>query len=251
MITSTQNTRAQSIVGRLMASLTIGLMMLALGATTAFAGSSIQATRAADAAAAIPTGGPACKVTYGGRITAANGDKATFGGNASAAGPSGRAQFQDHGPVAAMNVHSIAVSAVTCAPDGTAATILGTATVDGAGLVGFQIDVTDLGQPGRSDTYRLALSTGYDTGVQLLRGGNVRIHKAASAAVAATIAAATAPAPTTTANAPITVKAPTPRSAAATVKAEKTVKATKVPARSEAATHAHPSHAPKAKGHSN
>ena len=73
-------------------------------------------------------------------------------------------------------VHSIAVSAVTCAPDGTSATILGTATVDGVGLVGLQINVTDLGQPGRSDTYQLLLSTGYDTGVQLLRGGNVRVH---------------------------------------------------------------------------
>lgn len=256
MIASAKNTRDQSIVGRLIASLTIGLMMLALGATTAFAGSSIQATRAADAAAAIPTSGPACKVTYGGRITAANGDKATFGGNANAAGPSGQAQFQDHGPVAAMNVHSIAVSAVTCAPDGTAATILGTATVDGAGLVGFQIDVTDLGQPGRSDTYRLLLSTGYDTGVQLLRGGNVRIHKAARAA-AATIATATTTASTTaiapTAATSTTAKAPTTRSAARPVKAEKTVKApTKVPARSEAATHASQvSHAPQAKGHSN
>lgn len=73
MIASAKNTRDQSIVGRLIASLMIGLMMLALGATTAFAGSSIQATRAADAAA-IPTSGPACKVTYGGRITAPNGD---------------------------------------------------------------------------------------------------------------------------------------------------------------------------------
>ena len=39
-----------------------------------------------------------CKVTYGGRITAANGDKATFGGNAKATGPKGQEEFQDHGP---------------------------------------------------------------------------------------------------------------------------------------------------------
>jgi hypothetical protein len=162
MIASTKNTRGQSIVRQLFASLMIGLLMLALGATTAFA--------------ATATSGPACKVTYGGRITAANGDKATFGGYANTARTSGQEQFHDHGPVAAMNVHSIAVSAVTCAPDGTSATILGTATVGGAGLVGFQIDVTDHGQPGRADTYQLRLSTGYDTGVQLLRGGNVRIH---------------------------------------------------------------------------
>ena len=32
----------------------------------------------------VPASTPGCKVTYGGRITAANGDKATFGGNAQA-----------------------------------------------------------------------------------------------------------------------------------------------------------------------
>jgi hypothetical protein len=130
----------------------------------------------ASAAPAAPTSVAACKVTYGGRITAANGDKATFGGNATSVGPSGQEQFRDHGPIAALNVHSIAVSTVTCSPDGTAASILGRATVKGAGPVDFQIDVTDLGEPGRSDTYRLRLSTGYDTGIQLLRGGNVQIH---------------------------------------------------------------------------
>lgn len=177
MTASTKNSRGQSILGGLIASATIGLTMLALAATSAFAGTGIQApTAAASAAPVVPTGGVACKVTYGGRITAANGDKATFGGNANGAGPSGQAQFQDHGPVANMNVHSVAVSAVTCSADGTAASILGTATVDGVGPVGFQIDVTDLGEPGRHDTYRLLLSTGYDTGVQLLRGGNVQIR---------------------------------------------------------------------------
>ena len=159
MISSTRNSRGQSIIRRLSVSLTIGLMVFALGSTTAFAGS-----------------GPACKVTYGGRITAANGDKATFGGNANAGGPSGQGQFQDHGRVTRLKVHLIAVSAVTCAPDGTSATILGTAKVNKVGPVGFQINVTDLGQPGRSDTYQLLLSTGYDTGVQHLKGGNVRIR---------------------------------------------------------------------------
>ena len=198
MTASTTHRGGQSILGRLIASTTIGLMLLALGAATAFAGNGVKAAHAAahaahvahpavhaartahpavHAAQATPTSVAACKVTYGGRITAANGDKATFGGNATSAGLSGREQFQDHGPVADLNVKSIAVSAVTCSPDRTAATILGTATIDGVGPVGFQIDVTDLGEPARTDTYRLSLSTGYDTGIQLIRGGNVQIHK--------------------------------------------------------------------------
>ena len=37
----------------------------------------------------IPASTEGCTVTYGGRITAANGDKATFGGNAKAEGLAG------------------------------------------------------------------------------------------------------------------------------------------------------------------
>jgi hypothetical protein len=117
-----------------------------------------------------------CKVTYGGRIEAANGDKATFGGNAKGSGPSGQEQFRDHGPAANLNIHSINVQTVTCSADGTMASIFGTATVNGGGSVDYRIDVTDLAEPGSTDTYRIRLSTGYDSGVQVLSGGNIQIH---------------------------------------------------------------------------
>lgn len=117
-----------------------------------------------------------CKVTYGGRITAANGDKATFGGNAKADGLKGQEQYQDHGPATPMNVHSIDVVAVVCSRDGTQASIFGTATVNGSGSFDYRIDLKDLGEPGSSDTYRIRLSNGYDSGEQTLSGGNVQIH---------------------------------------------------------------------------
>ena len=42
----------------------------------------------------------------------------------------------------------------------------------------YRIDVQDLGEPGKgSDTYRIQLDTGYDSGEQVLEGGNVQIHK--------------------------------------------------------------------------
>jgi hypothetical protein len=141
----------------------------------------------------LPTSGAGCKVTYGGRITTTDGDKATFGGNAKGAGPSGQEQYQDHGPVAAMNVHSIDVQSVVCSEDGLSASIFGTATIDGAGSVDYRIDVTDNGEPGRTDTYQIRLSNGYDSGVQTLVGGNVQIHKASGGpAAAAGAGAATA-----------------------------------------------------------
>lgn len=124
----------------------------------------------------LPGSTAGCKVTYGGRITAANGDKATFGGNAKADGLKGQEQYQDHGPATPMNVHSIDVDAVLCSPDGTQASIFGTATVNGSGSFDYRIDLKDLGEPGSGDTYRIRLSNGYDSGEQTLSGGNVQIH---------------------------------------------------------------------------
>jgi hypothetical protein len=124
----------------------------------------------------VPVSTPGCKVTYGGRITAGNGDKATFGGNAKVpeSGPQGQEEYQDHGPAVDMNVHSIDVDAVTCS--GTSASIFGTATIDGSGMFDYRIDVTDNGEPGTADTYRIRLSNAYDSGVQTLAGGNVQVH---------------------------------------------------------------------------
>src|SRR5688572_896041 len=123
----------------------------------------------------IPANMEGCKVTYGGRITAAHGDQATFGGNANGTGPKGNESYQDHGPAAAMHVQSIEVQSVTCNTAGTQASIFGTASIDGSGTFDFRIDLKDLGEPGSSDTYRIRLSNGYDSGEQTLSGGNVQI----------------------------------------------------------------------------
>jgi probable HAF family extracellular repeat protein len=127
----------------------------------------------------LPASTPGCKVSDGGRISAGNGDTATFGGNAivPASGPKGSEEYQDHGPAANLNVHSIDVLAVTCSADGRSASIFGTATVNGSGSVDYRMDVTDNGEPGAgSDTYRIRLSTGCDSGTQTLSGGNVQLH---------------------------------------------------------------------------
>ena len=76
-----------------------------------------------------------------------------------------------------MNVHSLAVQAITCNKSRTQGTIFGTATIDGAGVHNFRIDVQDNGEPGKFiDHYRMRLDTGYDSGDHILRGGNVQIH---------------------------------------------------------------------------
>ena len=124
----------------------------------------------------IPVNMEGCKVTYGGRITAANGDKATFGGNANGKGPKGNENYQDHGPAAALHVKSIVIQSVVCNAARTQAGVFGRASVNGSGSFDFRIDLEDLGEPGSGDTYRIRLSNGYDSGVQTLEGGNVQIH---------------------------------------------------------------------------
>ena len=129
-----------------------------------------------------PASTPLCevKITNGGAIFAANGDKATFSGNARSlanASTQGVEEYQDPGPVQRLKVRSINVLAVVC--DGsTAATIYGQATIDGAGAFSYRIKVKDLAKPGKGvDTYGILLSNGYSSGEQPLQAGNVQIER--------------------------------------------------------------------------
>jgi hypothetical protein len=130
----------------------------------------------------LPPSTVGCKFTDGGRITALNGDKATFGSVAKVSEAkvtgtdkvSGTQQYQDHGPAANLNVHSITILAVSCT--GNSASIFGKARINGAGSFDFRVDLTDNGEPGiGQDTYRIRVN-GYDSGERVLEGGNVKKH---------------------------------------------------------------------------
>ncbi|HKQ06351.1 MAG TPA: HYR domain-containing protein [Blastocatellia bacterium] len=112
------------------------------------------------------------KVTGGGSILA--GGKATFGLTAMASSPTtaqGNVTYQDH--ATGMTVKSTAITAVVVA--GTHARIFGKATINGAGLFDFVVDVDDIGEPGTSDTFAIQISNGYAAG-GLLTGGNIQLH---------------------------------------------------------------------------
>jgi hypothetical protein len=120
-----------------------------------------------------PASTPNAKVTAGGWIPA-DSSKANFGLTAktNASGtPSGHLTYQDH----AQNrtVQSTAISSVVV--DGTCATVLGTAKVNGAGAFGFEVRVCDNGEPGDADTFSIFMSDGY-TNSDTLGGGNVQLH---------------------------------------------------------------------------
>jgi hypothetical protein len=130
----------------------------------------------------LPETTPLCeiKISDGGRITALNGDTATFGGNARASATgqaSGQQIYQDHGPAQPLTVKSLNVLAVVC--EGTTqASIFGQATINGSGSSFYRIEVKDLAEPGAgSDTYWILLQDGYTSGEQTLEGGNVQIRR--------------------------------------------------------------------------
>jgi len=130
----------------------------------------------------LPVTTPLCTINIdkGGRITADNGDKATFGGNAKASATGatqGQEEYQDQGPVQPMNVKAISVLAIVCTGT-TQASIYGQAKINGSGSFFYRINVKDLGEPGVGrDTYWILLQTGYNSGDHILQGGNIQIRR--------------------------------------------------------------------------
>jgi hypothetical protein len=124
---------------------------------------------------------PLCEIniTDFGRITALNGDRATFGGfRLSATGQTlGGQVYRDHGPAQPLTAKSLNVLAIVCEGDNQAS-IYGQATIDGAGSFFYRINVKDAGEPGVGrDTYWILLQNGYNSGEQTLEGGNVQIRQ--------------------------------------------------------------------------
>jgi hypothetical protein len=115
------------------------------------------------------------KVTAGGWITVLGG-KGTFGLTAQTRNdgtPNGNLTYQDHGTLS-RTVKSLAITSLVVSGD--CAQILGTATVNGAGSFGFEVQACDNGEPGKdSDTFTINMSDGY-TATGTLEGGNVQIH---------------------------------------------------------------------------
>jgi hypothetical protein len=120
----------------------------------------------------------AVTVTNGGWIIANDGDKASFGGNASSdslGSLTGQEQFTDS--PASVSFHSTSVLALKCSSSMEQAEIFGQGTVNGSGPFNYRIDVSDPDSTGASDTYGILLSYPYDSGIHPLGGGSVEIHQ--------------------------------------------------------------------------
>lgn len=111
-------------------------------------------------------------INGGGSIPALNDPnaKATF-----AIGEGGNIEFQDHGP-AKLNIKSTSITAVVTTMDKTKGSIIGTATVNGAGPYSFIIYVEGNGKPGKGvDKFEISIPTYPYLNGNVLSGGNIQI----------------------------------------------------------------------------
>jgi hypothetical protein len=135
----------------------------------------IIASAHADITCATPPSCPIDKdfITGGGYIIAPSGGKGTFGvtGGIKNSDFWGHLTYIDHGTN--LRVKGTGVTAyVVTGP--TSRHIEGTCEINGAPGT-YMVDVADNGEPGRTDDFKITLSTGYTAGGKLA-GGNIQLH---------------------------------------------------------------------------
>jgi len=115
-------------------------------------------------------------VTGGGWITGTpTGARANFGvaGGIKHGGLWGHLTYIDHGSNGVKVKGTSVTSYEIMGP--TWRRIKGMAEVDGVGDIGYTVDVTDAGEPGRDDTFSITLTNGYSASGKLA-GGNIQLH---------------------------------------------------------------------------
>jgi nitrous oxidase accessory protein NosD len=120
----------------------------------------------------LPASSDRCRVRGTGSIVASNGDSTSFRINAHVHNERSRGSlfYEDPGPADALVVRSSRMSSLTCT--GSSASVFG--RTHGSAPPSFRIDVVDAGAGG--DSYRIRVSNGYDSGIQLLTSGNIWVH---------------------------------------------------------------------------
>ena len=87
---------------------------------------------------------------------------------------SGGVQYVENGPAARFTINTVSVLAATCSADRRQGTVFATARVNNQ-TVTLRVDQADNGT-GQTDTFRIRLSNGYDSGQHTLIFGNVTIR---------------------------------------------------------------------------
>jgi Bacterial Ig-like domain (group 3) len=151
------------------------LSTLAIGPQTITASYSGDAAHDPSSASTLltvpaPADTQGCRVSFKGQVRTSAGDLAHIAGTANGTGPTGRERYRDRGPANALLMRSHSIDAVSCPAGGRRASVYGTGSLAGAS-VSYRIDVT----AADGGTYRIRMSNGYDSSVDKLRRGSIRI----------------------------------------------------------------------------
>jgi hypothetical protein len=118
-------------------------------------------------------GGPAAatSTTGGGWFTSGGKDTFGFAANVQGSDIAGHLEYKDHG--LALTVHSTLITSITTT--GCTTTFTGTAD-SSSGPVTFQVDVTDAGEPGSTDSFSINVPELVYSRSGTLSGGNIQVH---------------------------------------------------------------------------
>jgi hypothetical protein len=169
------NEQASSVVGT---TATVTVTALHVTTTDPITGAQLADVMLSTVNAQIDCGPPgsntATSTTGGGWITVPNG-QATFGfaANVQAAANSGHLEYNDH--ALPLTVHSFEIDSISTT--GCTTTMIGVADVSpGPTPQQFQIDVTDGGEPGTSDFFKITITALAYVRSGFLQGGNIQVH---------------------------------------------------------------------------
>ncbi len=123
-----------------------------------------------------PVSSRGCRVHANGSIIAANGDKSSFVITAQAKTPRGSLRYRDGGPALPIRVRSLSIRSLTCRTREVTASMFGKASIDGAGSFDYRVDIRPSGRGRRHGSYRVRLSSGYDSGSELIQKGTTTIR---------------------------------------------------------------------------
>jgi hypothetical protein len=130
---------------------------------------------------ALPPSSNGCRVAGAGQARSETGRKVKFrlDVRAIAGTVSGNFRHEEHGMGKPVTIRSFRLAALSCAADGSMASVFGEGSYNGRSRLLLRVDVSDKGETS-ADSYRVRLSSGFDSGEVRPLSGDIAIDLPAS-----------------------------------------------------------------------
>jgi parallel beta-helix repeat protein len=127
-------------------------------------------------ACGLPPSTEKCKVNGNGRGTAGNGDRASLQAHVRVTGSKVRGdyRFADHGPSEPLTVRPLTLASLVCDSSGKTS-LFGKAQVGSSSYL-YRLDLSERSRSQRRGSFRVRLSSGYDSGDVALEQGHIEVR---------------------------------------------------------------------------